>query len=640
MATQGTLYDIRERRKALERSLHIGFDEKPRSGPPHAPPRRYEVHSVGADGVVSDDGTSKQYEGEILGLRQQLAESEGTIDKLERRLQESEVARESLEQLHIDLQLENRRVREDRLTDEGKEAAKLNKMNNDLMACQDDLDVFRRLERKLARFSAIRRHVEGSLLPNTTSNDETRSDLIHSGTDEDDTVQDLSLHSPHLLGYFQYLTSKILSHENRIKTLQAELEENREIMERDAAYAEKLSSEVERYEEMTAAMDLLHTGYQARITELESGIQTKSEADMALQKVRECLVTYPGGLLVLFRAINYDPSFSLPSSLSGGLPNKAKYPYSNQFEKSRKDKEKADMKGSGNTKMMLRKDGSSGPNINRLIGGEDGKILASIQDEDIPVIISRVMLNNASSVAKVPQLEARVAQLKNETMNLEKVRDGQHTRIKELEWRMRLTEDEKENEKRRLQSALSDSVSQVEQQNTFVVSLEDRLDNLNSQVHEGELNIRQLQKKLSSSLSTAGQAPGEDMTFEDLIDITNNALLYDQHPLNWDGGKPPHRDTLGHPELVTSSSSVLPDTPPRTSLLSRQHLNARIKFSPPGTGAFESSGGNVDVDLADMGDATNAKAKRTLERLFAEDPTKIEYKLRQAQAQMSSLKEI
>ena len=139
-----------------------------------------------------------------------------------------------------------------------------------------------------------------------------------------------------------------------------------------------------------------------------------------------------------------------------------------------------------------------------MIGGDDGLALASLQDDDLPVIISRVMIHNAAAVSKVPTLEARLQQQKKEILDLEKIRDGQQARLRELEWRMRHTEEEKENDKRRLQSALTESVAEVEQQNNFVMNLEDRLDSLNSQVHERELNIRHLQKKLSQSLRRGG----------------------------------------------------------------------------------------------------------------------------------------
>ena len=70
---------------------------------------------------------------------------------------------------------------------------------------------------------------------------------LHWGTDEEDTMQDLAMHSPHLLEYFQYLTGKVLEYETKLKGLRGELNAHRDTMERDAAYAEKLSAEVERY---------------------------------------------------------------------------------------------------------------------------------------------------------------------------------------------------------------------------------------------------------------------------------------------------------------------------------------------------------------------------------------------------------
>ena len=105
-------------------------------------------------------------------------------------------------------------------------------------------------------------------------------------------------------------------------------------------------------------------------------------------------------------------------------------------------------------------------------------------------------------------------------------------------WRVdpKSVETEKENETRRLQNALSESVSQMEQQNEFVSKLEDRLDNLNSQLHDRELNVRHLQKKLAYGLNSAGQAPDDSMTLEDLIDISNNALLYDKQEVSENDG--------------------------------------------------------------------------------------------------------
>ena len=216
------------------------------------------------------------------------------------------------------------------------EAAKIDRLNDDLNACKDQLEVFRRLERKLGRFSAIRRHIEGSLIAENTSEDVTRTDLLHWGTNEADTIQDLSSYSPHILEYFQYLTNKILEYEKKVKVMRTEIDENEKYLEESVNQVETLTAEVERYEEATAAMDLLHLGYKARITELENGIRVKSDADIALQRIRECLVTYPGGLAELFKAVDYDPS-SL-TYFPEESQSKAKYPYSNQYEKGRRHK--------------------------------------------------------------------------------------------------------------------------------------------------------------------------------------------------------------------------------------------------------------------------------------------------------------
>lgn len=618
-ASSRTIFDIRERRKALEKQLHIESEPRSADLPNVTAPEGASAAFASEERAVSGVGPDyieRRHQDEVLELRKRLTESESRNVKLQRQLDESEMAREGLEQLHIDLQSETRRQRENQLAAEDRESFALAGVNEELAACRDDLEVFRRLERKLGRYSAIRKHIQSSLIPeDSIVNDETRSDLLNWGTDEEDTLQDLSVHSPHLLEYFQYLTGKVMEYEGKMKRLRYELNGDRDTMERDAAYAEKLAGEVERYEEMISAMDLLHTGYKARITELETGIQTKSDADIALQKVRECLVTYPGGLTALFEAISFDASSLIDSDMmsSSAGSRKDKYPYSNNFEKSRR----ATKSSSG-----VKKGEDYGPNFNRLIGGDDGRRLAGIQDDDLPVIVSRAMIHNAAAVAKIPVLEGRLLQQKKEILNLEKLRDGQHSRIKELEWRMRHTEEERENETRRLQSTLKDSVTQMEQQNNFVMNLEDRLDSLNSELHARELNIRNLQKKLSAGLGTAGQAPGEDMTLEDLIDITNNALLYEQQPHS----AVAHRDALGHPELVTSSGSGgFPDTPPRSA-----NLSARIKI--PTT----LDGGNHGHELGE--DST--RAKRALERLMPEDPTNIEFKLKQAQAKLSGLKEL
>ena len=76
-----------------------------------------------------------------------------------------------------------------------------------------------------------------------------------------------------------------------------------------------------------------------------------------------------------------------------------------------------------------------GPNINKLIRKGDQQTLSCVLDEDLPVIISRVMLQNSAAVTKVPILESHIAQLNSEVLNLEKLRDGQQKRIRELESR-------------------------------------------------------------------------------------------------------------------------------------------------------------------------------------------------------------
>ena len=72
---------------------NVGTGENVRSAP-RSPRIDNEALSVRASETKRDDKPSKWYEGELSGLKIQLADTKTLVKSLERRLQESEVARE------------------------------------------------------------------------------------------------------------------------------------------------------------------------------------------------------------------------------------------------------------------------------------------------------------------------------------------------------------------------------------------------------------------------------------------------------------------------------------------------------------------------------------------------------------------
>ena len=126
-----------------------------------------------------------------------------------------------------------------------------------------------------------------------------------------------------------------------------------------------------------------------------------------------------------------------------------------------------------------------------------------------------------------------------------------------MEWRLKHLEEEKRQEKARMQRVLADSVSQVENQNEFASHLELELENLKSTVRKEDSRVSHLRQRLSDSLREVGQAPGEDMALEDLLSIANSALRLAPGRGSQDN-KPvrAHHDSLGH-EVFS-----MPDTPP------------------------------------------------------------------------------
>jgi hypothetical protein len=560
---------------------------------------------------------------------------------LERRLEESEAAREGLEQLHIDLQAELRRGRDERVAIKNHEAVLLAKASDDLKLYRQELEVFKKMEKKLAKYSAICKHMEASLIRDYDNEEETRHDLLHWGMDDthDDMLAELTQYCPHLVEYFGYLCTKVRKGEAAARALKQETKTAHDAQQHEAALNEVFRADMERCDDVISSMDLLHTGYKARISELETALQNKGAADVALQKVRECLITYPGGLVALFEAIGYNsgvdrsqPSYATAAAAgggggggaaaagddaSGGISRAAssKYAYSNNFERQRKAKHQPQQQvggsynpkyphpgGNSNPHQPQQQEGSNGngsgngsgshypPNggiggynyppgngngspsrsssnskpgstLHLLVGAGDERRLACISDDDLPVIVSRVMTHNAESVRRIPQLQSRIAAMSQQLEEQVRTREKHVEKISQLEWRVQHYEGKKASDEHRLRAALTDSVAQVEQQNQFVLQLEEQLRTTNSSVHEREVNIRRLQRTLARGLAAAGQAPGEDMNFEDLIDIAHNALAY-----GGGGGThyPPtvHKNSLGH-EMTTSPTLNFPDTPTR-----------------------------------------------------------------------------
>ena len=227
------------------------------------------------------------------------------------------------------------------------------------------------------------------------------------------------------------------------------------------------------------------------------------------------------------------------SALSFGATtgaNEDKYRYSNAFERMRRHK--LSMKRQRRT-----------PAIELLIDNEDGRRLDCLQDDDLPVIVGRIIQHNATAVDKLPVLAKRI-----DTLNKELEAAGQERvrllkKVDGLEWRLRHFTEEKKMEKERMQRVLEDSVSQVEMQNQFTSRLELELEQVKSTVRREDAHLNSLRQQLSDSLRENGQVPGEDMDLQDLVSIASSALRLD--PKGRSTGVPVRaHNALGHEVFV------------------------------------------------------------------------------------------
>ena len=167
----------------------------------------------------------------------------------------------------------------------------------------------------------------------------------------------------------------------------------------------------------------------------------------------------------------------------------------------------------------------------------------------------------ASAVAKIPVLTTQIHTLTQQLDEAGQERMRLLKRIDSMEWRLKHLEEEKRQEKARMQRVLADSVSQVENQNEFASHLELELENLKSTVRKEDSRVSHLRQRLSDSLREVGQAPGEDMALEDLLSIANSALrLAPGHGSQDNKPVRAHHDSLGHEVFSMPDTLQLTET--------------------------------------------------------------------------------
>ncbi len=561
MDTSAQLNDIRARRKALTAMLGKGGAESvalnPRSSEspipaPHPPAAQghshHPYHSDPMPHHQASNVTAK--ESNILeDLQRRLRESEKAKEALEKKLVASEGAREGLEQMHIDLRDELRTLREHNQTEGSTYSAVMSSVEHEADRYKKKLDVYKSVESRLAKYAAIVSRLSKYGSQETLLDGETKPEYLYWGLRDPELHKCLQREAPYLHDYLAYLTDKVAATEKDLKSTRNALAELKDDFEKERGNRKCLEGELERCEDVLATMEVLREGTNVHIAELEARNGCNIGATKALRTIRESLVTFPGGLTALCDAIGFNmdvveaQAFSaLSFGASGGGASEDKYRYSNAFERTRRHRYNQDKR-------------RKVPSLEALIDDGDGRRLNSIQDEDLPVIVGRIMQYNASAVTKIPVLTTQIDTLTKELDGAREERARLLKKTDSLEWRLRNFEQEKKKEEVRMRLALEDSVNQVEMQNHFSSQLELELEQLRSTVRKEDSHVNSLRQRLSDSLRESGQVPGEDMALDDLVSIANSALRL--APGTTPADKPVRTyDALGH-EVI-----AMPGTPP------------------------------------------------------------------------------
>ena len=258
---------------------------------------------------------------------------------LEKKLMASEAAREGLEQMHIDIQQELHDMKENMQKGASTRASVPFSVEQEITRYRNTLDVYRNMESRLAKYSAIVSHLSKFGSQEILSNEETKPEYLYWGLNDSDLSERLQREAPYLQDYVTYLTDKVMVTEKNLKSTRIALAKLEESYEREKSERERLEEDLNRYDDVITTLEVLREGTNAHIAELEKGNERNTGASVALRKIRESLVTFPGGLTALFNAIGFDMDdvgTRAISALSLGTTageNKDKYIYSNAFER-------------------------------------------------------------------------------------------------------------------------------------------------------------------------------------------------------------------------------------------------------------------------------------------------------------------
>jgi hypothetical protein len=397
---------------------------------------------------------------------------------------------------------------------------------------------------------------------------------------------DLEKDLPQLYAYLHFQLEVAVQQETQLNILRRERDTLDAQLKEVEAQEEERRRQRREHEERERARELLHTGYKARVAQLEAQEGTAREAMAILARVRDALAVFPGGASALCTAIEYGAgqAHGTNAASRGTHSNNIRANgYSRAFERSEVAQSTGSKTRTGGINDSRRLTHTVGGTVTAAVpaiamltaplSAADTEALSRIEDKDLPVVVARALLYNITAITRLPGVENDLQETKERLKQVSQKYNAKLQQCRDQERRLVVHDNKSHESVARMTHELSDVTDLVEGQNIVILQLQDR-------VQKAEESRARMKAQLKSALAPTGMLRS-DATTADILSVVASLAAFGSKSDNCEIHQTTEDSTDGLP--VSSSPCGSPDGLTATSKskepMDISHLSSNITDS-------------------------------------------------------------